>query len=56
MPFYTTTQERTNLKYKDWFAAFKSSYEYPHTLLELLVFKNLTAGFELENSMREFVC
>ena len=56
MPWYTAPQERTNLKYKDWFAVFKSSYEYSQTLLDLLVFKNLTAGFELENSQREFVC
>ena len=56
MPFYTTTQEKANLKYKDWFALFKSSYEYPQPLLDLLVFKNLTAGFELENSHREFLC
>jgi len=52
---FTQRQEKINNKRNDLFSRFKENYEYDKEQLDLLVYKNFSAGFDLENGYPRFL-
>lgn len=55
MKMFTQRQEKINSKRTDLFSNFRESYEFDKGSLDLLIYKNFTAGFDLENAYPRFL-
>ena len=52
---FTQRQEKINSKRNDLFSKFKEDYEFDPVQVDLLIYKNFSAGFDLENGYPRFL-